>query len=406
MLQVKKFNSIKEIDQEHWESFINPGDYFHSYQFIRVVEDSRVENAAFKYLVFYDGQEIVSTTVLSAFNISLDLFISNNFLVRKIKQFSPDFFTIKIVACGLPASFGQLNLRAANNADLREVCSLLSSAMKQLAKESGARFMAIKEFRPAEFKRFSFFEDEGFFPGNSIPYMYLTIRWKNFEEYLLSLRHPYRRKIQLSLKKMECSRPQVKSIKEFDPACKKACIVLSDPQHTNAEEWYKMYLGVMGRTTTKLETLNQAFFENLLKENKDLKVMSLIAGGKTISSGILVKQGDSLTFMLAGRENDKDAYDSYFNLVYAIIAYAIESGCSILKLGQTAYWVKQSVGAKPENEYLYFASTSKFWHSVISNFRNVFFPATVLKEIHVFKTNKNGEVVLNAPPGHQQLTLA
>jgi predicted N-acyltransferase len=278
--------------------------------------------------------------------------------------------------------------------------------MKQLAKESGARFMAIKEFRLSEFKRFSFFEEDGFFPGNSIPYMNLAIRWKNFDEYFLSLRHPYRRRIQLSLKKMECSVPVIKSMNEIDPASKKACLVLSEAQTTNAEEFYKMYLGVMGRTPTKLETLNQAFFENLLKENHDLKVLSIIAGGKTISSGILVKQGDSLTFMLAGRENEKDAYDSYFNLVYGIIAYAIGSGCSNLKLGQTAYWVKQSIGAVPENEYLYFASTNKFWHALISKFRNVFFPPTVLKEIHVFKTNNSGEVVLNAPDGLRQLTLA
>ena len=75
-------------------------------------------------------------------------------------------------------------------------------------------------------------------------------------------------------------------------------------------------------------------------------------GKKIISSALLVPHGDTLTFMLAGRENEKDEYDSYFNLVYGIIALAIQSGCKKLKLGQTAYWVKQCVGALPEPELI------------------------------------------------------
>jgi predicted N-acyltransferase len=406
MLQVKKYNSIKEIDQGHWDSIINTNDYFHTHQFISVVEESRVENATFQYLLIYDDSNLVATTVLSGFNISLDLFISTNFVVRKIRQLFPNVFTIKILVCGLPASFGQLNVVIKDALYAEEVCTLIASGMKQLANETGTRFLAIKELRQGELIEFSSFEKNGFFQGNSIPYMNLPIRWKTFNDYLSSLRHPYRRRIMLSLKKSGAPIPRIIPREAYNENSKNAALVLGEPEMGYSEKFYKMYLGVMSRTPTKLETLNKAFFENLFGETTGIKILSLVVAGKEISSGILVLQGETITFMLAGRENEKDDYDSYFNLVYGIIAYAIESGCKYLKLGQTAYWVKQSIGALPENEYLYFASTSKFWQAIIRKFRNVFFPPTVLKNIHAFKTNNNDGVVLNAKTDLQQLTLA
>ena len=54
-------------------------------------------------------------------------------------------------------------------------------------------------------------------------------------------------------------------------------------------------------------------------------------------------------------------------------------------MGQTAYWVKQCVGAVPEPEYIYLASRNPVMHRLLRSLRDVIFPKTVLQRVHVFR---------------------
>ena len=109
----------------------------------------------------------------------------------------------------------------------------------------------------------------------------------------------------------------------------------------------------------------------------------------------MVAHGDTLTFMLVARANEKDKYDSYFNLVYGIIAYAIEKKFRKIELGQTAYWIKQSVGSIPENQYLYFACTGRLRHFILKKLNKLIFPEIKLKSINVFKEVVNAQSILS-----------
>ena len=111
MLTIRQYTSIHQIEPYHWDSILDEKDVFHRHSFIAIVEDSRIENASFYYLLIYDNDKLVATTVLSAFRVSLDLFISKNSIVSGLKKLFPNLFAIKILFCGLPASFGQLNLK-------------------------------------------------------------------------------------------------------------------------------------------------------------------------------------------------------------------------------------------------------------------------------------------------------
>nr|WP_294903130.1 GNAT family N-acetyltransferase [uncultured Lacibacter sp.] len=385
MLTLRQVKSIHDIDPQHWNSIVREQDVFHRHNFIRIVEDSKVEDAGFYYLLFYHDEKLVATTILSVFSFNLDLFISDNFFVQWIKKISPGFFKIKLLVCGLPASFGQLNLALTDNMYAAEVCSLITGKMKMLAKELNISLMAVKEFRQAEHQYFRQFEREGFFSANSIPYMNLEIKWKSFAEYLSALRHPYRRKIILSLKKIQQSYPVITREAEYRKNNTMPALVLSEPDEDFARLFYKLYLAVMDRTATKLEVLNYAFFRNIFQQQNEYKILSLVVKGEVISAAVLIFTEDTLIFMLAGREHEKDKYDSYFNLIYGIIALAIERGCREIKMGQTSYWVKQCVGAMAEPELIYFASRRPVIHWVLKHMRHIIFPATKLKEIDIFR---------------------
>jgi predicted N-acyltransferase len=389
MLTCRRYKSIHEIDPQHWNSILNEQDIFHRHSFISMVEDSRVENAGFSYLSIYDDEKLVATTVFSVFNVSLDLFISNNRLVRSLKKIFPGLFTIKILACGLPASFGQLNLKVTGEKYAAGVCALLAKEMLSMAKKKKIKFMTIKEAKEREYSLFSALEQHGFFPALSIPYMKMKLEWKSFEEYLDSLRHHYRRQIILSLKKTGRRAPVITPENNYDSKSPLPAWVLSVPDEKFADAYYNNYLRVMERTPTKLETLNQEFFRQLFHQKNKYKILSFVVQGKILSSAILVHHGDTLTFMLVAREKEKDEYDSYFNLLYGIMAFAIQHFCRRLHLGQTAYWVKQCIGAEAEKEFLWMASTSRFWHRLLKTYRRFIFPEMKLKKLRVFKLNKN-----------------
>lgn len=395
MLELKKYNSIHAIDPEHWDGILDDEDVFHSWQFIRIVEDGKVENSLFRYLLFYKNDQLVASTVFSAFTISLDIFISDAAWVRKIKQWRPNFFNIKILICGLPASFGQLNLKITDEGLNDEVCSMIATEMKALAKEWNIKFLSVKEFLQSNFEIGKQFTNEDFFLANSIPYMRMKICWDNFEEYISSLRHPYRRHMRQALRKIEYNSPVIVDAEDYEQNKNVVAWVLSKPSWIKPSEYHHLYMQVMSRTKTKLETLNEAFFVELFKDDEHYQLLSLVDNGKIISSALLVPHGDTLTFMLVGREDEKDKYDSYFNLVYGIIAYAIEKKFKKLKLGQTAYWVKQSVGGIPENQLIYFACTGSIRHFILKSLNKLIFPEIKIKPVQVFKKEINVSKVLS-----------
>lgn len=390
MLHLKRYASIHAIDPAAWDSILDDTDIFHRHRFIKLVEDSKVENAEFSYLAFYDQQKLVATTVLSAFSISLDLFIGNSGLAKAVKKIFPKLFSIKILVGGLPASFGQSNLKWIDDTYTTELTRLIADEMYAVAEAKKIKFLAIKEFAGPEAAALKGFEQKGFFLANSIPYMYIDIGWDSFRDYLAALRHPYRRKILLSLKKAGHTEPVITPLENYDGNTDTAAWVLASPGDDFANDFFPTYLRVMERTPVKLETLNKAFFENMQQQKEDYQVLHFIAKGKLLSTAVLVFSGDTLTFMLVGRENEKDGYDSYFNLVYGILALAIQRGVRRLKLGQTAYWVKKCIGGIAEDEFLYFASRRPLIHRLLKRFKNALFPETDLESLHVFheKTGK------------------
>ena len=133
----------------------------------------------------------------------------------------------------------------------------------------------------------------------------------------------------------------------------------------------------------------------MFKNDGHFQLLSLVDGEKIISSALLAPHGDTLTFMLVGREDKKDKYDSYFNIVYGIIAYAIEKRFKRLKLGQTAYWVKQSVGGIPENQLIYFACTGRIRHFILKRLNKLIFPEIKIKPVQVFKSSINVSTVVS-----------
>lgn len=388
-LKVRRFSSIHEIPADLWDGLLNGDHPYHAHRLLRAVEDARVENSRFWYLVFQERERPVATAALSAFTVSLDLFLGKGFqkIVALARRGFPRFLKIDILFCGLPASFGQSNLFLSADTPPRPVLELLANEMAALSRQEGLRFLVVKEIKEHDLPRVEFLERLGFFRGHSIPFLAMDVRWPSFDAYLASLRHSYRRHIRRSLAKMGLERPEVRP---FSPECladPRPQLVLGDPGIVSPDRFFALYRNVMARAETRLEMLNEEFFERLWVElAPDLQILAVVVGGEVQGAALLLKIGATLNFMLVGLpETPETPHDVYFNLLYAILDQAIRQGCRRLNLGQTAHWGKQRIGGEPEEEFLFFQAVNPRLHALLRAFRRILFPRIRLKSPRVFK---------------------
>ena len=75
-LDVRRFSSIHQVPESVWDGLLDDDHPYRTHRLIRAVEDARVENSRFWYLLFYDGERAVGSAVLSAFTVSLGIFLS------------------------------------------------------------------------------------------------------------------------------------------------------------------------------------------------------------------------------------------------------------------------------------------------------------------------------------------
>jgi predicted N-acyltransferase len=380
------FRTITDVPREAWDSINPPDAIFHTWTFLKDIEDARVEKSEFWYLMIYHEGQLLGTAVLSAFVINLDIFIKAGALIRIIRKAWSGFLKIKILMCGIPASLGQKNIVITDARYSTLFLDRVSEIMDAIAKDQNIMYQAFKEFKEKEIPQFDHLKQKGYFRALSLPYTRMDIQWNDFPTYLGALRYNYKRQILASLKKIKATAEF--TLAEKPTAMGVPALLLADAELCTPELFYDSYMAVMNRADSKLETLNLAFFRNFFRSHKEKLVFIALADDRNVhGTAILVPHGHELTFALIGKHPEKDAYDTYFNLIAAMVKYAIENKYTLLNMGQTSYYPKLRVGAKPENVYIYFKSGKLLMHSLLRMLNNVVFPETKTGNITVFKND-------------------
>ncbi len=397
--RVVTFQSIHDVDEKLWDSVNAKKDLFHTHRFLRSVEDAKVENSNFWYLLFYSEETLVGTAALSSFRISLDLFI-NGVLQKPIlilRRFLPHLLKVKILFCGLPISIGKNSLTICNPSWGEELLRLLVEEMEQIARTHKIQMICFKEFPNDEDQGIDIITKFRFLRANSIPYMRMKIQWKNFQSYLAAMRHNYRRHVLRSLKKLGHSEPLIQTYVSSKMIRDKPTLILADPSVCSPTQFYGLYQEVMDHAEIKLETLNEVFFEKFYKNmNQDMEVLAVVRGEQILAAAILTVYQRVMTFLLAGLDYSKlDENDIYFNLLYGIVSRALQRGCARLDLGQTPYWLKQCIGGQETPVNFYIRGERWYLHRLLKIFQPILFPELKLKPIHVFR--EEGQGVLSDP---------
>jgi predicted N-acyltransferase len=385
MLSIKTFNSITEIPSSDWDAANADNDYFKSHEFIKIIEESNIENSNFWYIMVFENNEIIGAAVFSSFIVSLDLFLDENGkkAVKLIRKLFPNFLRIRFLFCGIPISLGKdailIKIAKYTNAILEAIVN----ESKIIAKTNKIKITNFKEFYLNEKTGFNHLLSLGFIKSWSIPYVDFYNKYENFTTYLQALRHSFRRQIKSNMSKVNF---EAVGIKQEKLDTNHAVIEVISPCDADANTTYEQYINIMSRAGSVLEFLNLEFFENFLKNTKQSKILILRKDSIIIGNAILVEEGNKLSFMLIGiREEFRDTYASYFNILNAVIAYGIHNKFAKIGMGQTSYYVKTRMGGQLAPMVTYNFSSNKLINSILKVFNKLIFPEVIPQQYKVFK---------------------
>ena len=299
MVSFKIYRSISEIDREVWASANIDNDYFKSYGFLKIVEESNIENSQFWYFLFLFDNRIIGAAVLSSFNVALELFLDEKgkSLVYGIRKIFPNFLNIGFLFCGIPVSIGKETLLIIDAGFTGHIITILVREMKRIAIENKIPVLDFKEYFLNHKYEMKYVTESGFIRTWSLPYMSMKITWDSFDEYLHSMRHSYRRQILKQMIKTDFSDFGINQ----DGLLKDcARIVYGSNKNFSPGLFFSLYSQVMDNAVVVLERLNLKFFENLLKDNEKIEIISIKKEDEILGSALLVKENKKLVFILVG----------------------------------------------------------------------------------------------------------
>lgn len=389
-LSVGVYRSINEIEATIWDSVCAPFGFSATHRFIRTLEESQVVDAKYYYLLVWLDDEPVGAAALTGFRVSLDLLNSKlRKVIRLARMIWPRFLTLPILFCGTPISIGRHCLCSKyKNLDAAVIESIVNFMERTAALDSMAVLCA-KEFPAGGLERFAHFAQRGFFCSPSIPRIRLGVRWSTFAEYLAEMRAGYRRQIISSLSKVRWTNLQPEFSDGNPNKQKGVYLEVRRPAPSQAPIFATLYAQTMSRVDSKLETLNEAFFQHLFDAcGADLDLLLLKHSDAVLGAALLNCQNRTMHFLLVGVDySTRDEYDTYFNLLNGIIALAIERSCDLVDLGQTTYHAKARFGGKPEEVNIYLKARRRSLHLLLKASRPLLFPAVGLRPLRVFRAD-------------------
>jgi hypothetical protein len=380
-------SSINEVSPEEWDRVGARQGLFWTHRFFRTLEASGVENATYYYVLMYDVDRLVGSAVLTSFVVSLDLLLplAVQKFCRVVRKIIPRFLRIRVLFCGVPISIGKHTIAFTEPEIAHIVVAKVAEIMNEIAVREGIRYLCFKEFAERDIALCAPLERFGYFRAHSVPRVLLPIRWTSYDAYLCDMRHGYRRPILSSLKKL--GQKWRIWLDEEVSRSEGVCLRLDNGRVCAPTEFHELYMQVMNHTVVKLETLNARFFELLFEQlREDLNLLLIEQEGRILGAAILTNYQGTLTFLFIGFDYaHRDEHAVYLNLLNGIVRHAIGSGCSLLDLGQTSYWLKQRLGGQTEPMYFYFRSRSRLLHTLLKVSRSILFPTTALLRLRVFR---------------------
>ncbi len=373
-MRVAAYSSVHDIPAEAWDDTA-PADFFFQRSFLKVMEESAVESARYRFLILRHGDRTAGLAVLSMFTLKLDL-LSNDPWIRRLRLLRPTLLDVPIVCCGVPASYGQHHLHVKIPALAGEAVHEVHRFMDGWAAEERCSMLFWKEWNPSQ-PPYLAIGREGYVPLPTLADHRLQHLDSDTGGFLRRLRSPYRRKYRSAAAVMRgpgpvwCAGPLRVEVTTFESA--------------DAAGFHHGYHRVMERTPVRLETYPAAFFHSLAGSAMDTRLLRIThCEHRESLAALLYAADDVLTFALAAKERAHYHASLYTTMLQCIVLYAMQHGFHEVRLGQTSSYAKCSIGSLPWRLETFIRMRKPWQHSILGVLGGSLFPEVPEPRLRVF----------------------
>ncbi len=370
---LKAFGHINQVPAAEWDRH-HDGSFYFRHAFLKILQDTEVEQAQYRFLLFSNKGKPAGLAILSSFSIHLDLLSGEPWPLRMIKKVRPALFQLPVVFVGTPGSFGQPPYIVLDGQYHQAVQEYLLREQTKWAKELDVKLKIWKELPEAYPNRL--LGDSGFLSFPSLPDMQLQTNFLSPLDYLARMRSNYSRKLH----------------KTHIEWVERRGFYLSPFRSEDVASFFEGYRAVIQRTPVKLEIYKHRFFEALTSSDLNPELLVVERNDKKIMA-LLIEEKEVLNLILVSKPEKRYTDNLYSKLLHGVAFLATERGKSLLRLGQTSDYSKAALGSTPQPLRIYIRHDRPYVQSLLGKFGHLLFPDTPDIRLNVFKKEVNNTLV-------------
>ncbi|MBN2536168.1 MAG: GNAT family N-acetyltransferase [Spirochaetales bacterium] len=373
-MDVIRINHLSEVDPALWNSVVPKDRIICSYEHLRAVEESGINDCDYRYLMIYIKGKLIAHTCFYYISFDLDIFNSGkskiifDFIKTKIY---PDFLRIKTIECGSPTALGN-TITITHGINRETVVKLIIKEMEYFAREKKVKILIMRDFFDEELFFFDRLKRLGFKRLNLLPDPEIINNWETFDHYLNDMRSKYRYRLNNYIKIFNTSSVRVEVRDHF-----------SDIAERLTELWHQSYEHAK---EYKREILTPSYFRNMDHYlNGRSKVILFIYEEQIIGFGFVLLDDETLRSVFMGMDQKYNRISRlYFNILIETIKFGIKNKKKQIEWGITSTRSKLDMGADLLPLYAYMKHLSPFLNKIIPNLFMLFSPPPKRESKHVF----------------------
>lgn len=315
-------------------------DILESYDFFRALDETRLEQFSFYYVIAYERSRLVGATVCFTVDYSLDTSVSGPLrrFSNAVRRLNPRIFSLKAFVCGMP--MGQGHFGYAHHPE--QVFRAIARRIEQLARKERAAIVAFKDFGHQYTPLLDTLQKTGYRKFDSLPNTELNVWFRDFEEYINTLSAPNRYDLRRKFRKVDGHIPFRVEIVDH----------LSD---ADLHAVYRLYLQVVDKHEMGFEILPMQFFRNVPKHMPHhTKYFLWRVGDKLVAFLFCLASERELIDYYVGLDYEvAHKYHLYFVKFRDVLNWCIKHGVKRYEMGITGYEPKRRLGFDFVPLYLY-----------------------------------------------------
>ena len=230
-------------------------------------------------------------------------------------------------------------------------------------------------FEPTEKILTPVFAPQKFYKFNAQPTMLLEIphEWRSFDDYLAAMSSKYRVRVKRAFKKGKNIVRKELNLQEIEE---------------NKEQIFDFYQNVANKAVFNTFTFTPEYFPEIKRQLGDkLKFIACYIEDKFVGFYTTIQNGNELDAHFLGLDYQVNRSNQlYLNMLYDMVRIGIDTGAHQITFSRTALEIKSSIGAAPQDLFLYARHRNCIANLFVKYFITAFAPKEEWVQRRPFKT--------------------